>query len=815
MKNIFIAALLWLWCALPVVAQTIKGSVKSTQGEGVGYAHITFLNNTFGGYADASGEFEIKVPAGTYQVAVSAVGYAKLVKEADVEAGQTVQLDFTLQTSVNALDEVVVTGQKRDERLVDAPLAITAISSKKIEETRTWELSGLQALVPNYNYGQVGVGFQQVQTIRGIQVFSENPAIATYIDGVNQLDILSNGFQLVDIERVEVLRGPQGTLFGRNAMGGVVNITTKQPTNKTEGFVEATVGNLGFNRHAFGIKTPVVEDKLFFGFSGLYRYRDGFWENDTTGTHEPDPATQGARVGDESSFYGNAYLRWIASDKFDATLNVKGQIDDSDASSFFVYQLDDEVARSSPGQVNLGRIGTHRRDVLNTALSLNYNAPGFRLSSTTAYQQVGLSFADIYEAVRNPQTGVGGTIYNSFEGGELGERLGPQEVWSQEFKIVSNNPKKRLSYVGGAYFFNQQAAEPTTNIAIDYGTFNGPLILGEFYTPGVNVVFRNRAENYGLAAFGQADYKLTDQLTATLGLRYDYESRENTFNASGEVLFLDGVTTEVRSDTTLSADFEALSPKVALAYRFIDGGQIYASYTRGFRAGGINLQRVSGQDLSFDPETSNNFELGYKVQPWEDKLYLALTAYYINWNDMQFFTQDAANIFKIDNVGDAESMGVEAEVSAILAKGLRFGLAYGYNDSEYGGFSLPSFFEGSIELGGNRLSNTPTSTLYTSLQYEKQFDSGLGITARLGWRRVGQMYADRENSLEIGPYFVLNGDIGVSYGKTKLSFWSNNFTDERYIAYASPSTANGNRTALSSAPRLFGITLSSGFSSGR
>ena len=137
----------------------------------------------------------------------------------------------TLSQSAETLSEVIVTANKREEIISKVATSVTSLSAKKLEDTRTWGLGGLTALVPNYTYQELGVPFQQVQSIRGIQVFSENPAVSTYIDDVNNIDILANGFAFTDIERVEVLRGPQGTLFGRNAMGGVINIITKKPSN--------------------------------------------------------------------------------------------------------------------------------------------------------------------------------------------------------------------------------------------------------------------------------------------------------------------------------------------------------------------------------------------------------------------------------------------------------------------------------------------------------------------------------------------------------------------------------------------------------
>lgn len=779
-------------------AQNITGTIKSQSGESIAYANISVLNSPQGAVSHKDGNFTLKLNKGTYQLQFSAIGYATKVQEV-VVLNEALTIDVVLSEKTNNLDEVVVSAQRTEQRLIETPISVTSLSATDIENTRSWELEDLNGLIPNYFYSEIGVGFSQIQSIRGISVFSENPAVATYIDGVNQLDILANGFQFVDIERIEVLRGPQATLFGRNAMGGVINITTKQPTNKTSGFVEASIGNLGLQRYSLGFRAPLVKDKLFFGVSALRQQREGFLINDTTGTVAPQPEAQGASIGDETTTYGNLFLKWLPSNKLDFTLNVKGQLDESDASAYFIYQLTDSLALANPDKASLGRIGEHRRDVLNTAFSGNYYHSAFTLNSTTTFQQVGLSVNNIYDANFG-----GGIIYASYDGGELGERPSPQQVFTQELKITSVPKKGKLNYTAGIFYFNQTTNEPSTNIAIDYGPVLGPFFVPG-YTPGTNVIFRNDGLNSGLAVYGQASYKISDKTEITAGLRYDYESRENTFN--NNVILQDGVENEIFADTTVSGTYTALSPKLALTYYPTANSSLYASYTRGFRAGGVNTQRVAGADLEFDPEYSDNFELGYKADLLKNRLFVAATVYYIDWKDLQFFTQINANLFLRDNIGDARSYGLELEASAIPLKNLRLDAALGYNESEYRDFVL-----GNEDLSGNRLANAPLTTLYLAAQYDLPITKNLGFMLRGELRSIGETFSDRENQLNIGDYSIVNLRTGFTYlNKYSLLFWMRNLTDERFLAYASPSTATGNRNSLISPPRTFGVTISAKF----
>jgi iron complex outermembrane receptor protein len=785
--------------SLTTFAQNITGSVKSQTGEGIAYVNISVLNTAKGTVTDKEGNYQIELSNGSYQLVYSVVGYSSRIQNV-VVLDQPITLDIILSENSQTLDEVVVTALRTEQRLIETPVSVTSLSSKAIEDTRTWELKDLTGLVPNYFYGEIGVGFQQIQSIRGISVFSENPAVATYVDGVNQLDILSNGFQFVDIESIEVLRGPQGTLFGRNAMGGVINIKTKQPANKTEGFGEVTVGNLGLQRYSVGFKTPLVKDKLFFGFSALRQQREGFLVNDTTGTILPQPSAHGKTVGDETAIYGNVFLKWLASNKFDLTLNVKGQIDESNASGFFVYQLNDELAKSNPDKINLGRLGEHKRDIINTALSANYRTPKFILNSTTTLQQIGLSYDNIYDANFG-----GGIIYASYGGGSLGERPTPQKVFTQELKTTSLPQSGKISYTAGAFFFTQNAFEPTTNIAIDYGPVVGPFFVGPDYVPGLNVVFKNEGQNSGFAAYGQLSYKLTEKLEVTGGIRYDVEKRENTFNSN--ILLFDGIETALQPDTTVSGKFNAISPKLALAYSIGDNASLFLSYSRGFRAGGVNTQRVQGIDLTYDPEYSDNIELGYKQGFANNRFFLAASTYYIDWKDLQFFTQFAPNLFGFDNVGDARSYGLELELSALPLKNLRLDATLGLNESEYRTFVI-----GGEDLSGNRLINAPKSTLFVAAQYDLPLSKELNFMLRGEFRNVGETFSDRENNLSIADYSVLNLRTGFNYKKKyDLVLWIRNLTDERFIAYATASTVSNNRNSISSPPRTLGLTLSAKF----
>ncbi len=789
MKSLSWAAICLLFPFFTYSQSIIKGRVtdKSTN-EPVAYANVTVLNSSNGTNADGEGNFTLSIQKGTYQILFSAVGFASIVQSVTIFDTQT-EINIALEDATKTLNEVIVTANKREEDIVKVSTSITSLSAKKIEDTRTWGLGGLTALVPNYTYQELGVPFQQVQSIRGIRVFSENPAVSTYIDDVNNIDILANGFAFTDIERIEVLRGPQGTLFGRNAMGGVINIITKKPTNRTTGFAEVGVGNLGLQRHSLGFKTPIIKDKLFFGVNGLFQTQDGYWKNDTTGTGATDGRANGKLVGGEKNLYGNMFLRWLPNSRLSFTLNLKGQRDWSNNTGFFVSQPDRDLALANPDKISLKRVGEHERNILNTSLVTKYHASKFTLTSISAYQTIDLSFKDIDFP----------GFYHSFYQSAIGEKLPPQEVFSQELRINSNSESK-LQYTAGFYGFSQVGYEPSTNLAFELA-------------PNAYSIFRNRSNNFGLAGFGELSYKVTEQLKATAGLRYDYEKREATFNGFGDASFVGGVFTQLKPDTTVSGNYSAISPKIALNYALNDRSNIYITYSRGFRAGGVNAQKVPANvRQTFNPEYSNNYEIGYKTFIANNKLSIGTSAFLIQWNDLQFFNLVAPFTYARENVGDALSTGFELEVSAIPFRGLQLDGSFGLNQTKYENFNLKRVnfgtgVETTTAIGGNRLSNAPSPTIFFGAQYEYAISKKLKAIVRGEVRNIGSYYTDIQNKIEQPSYTLINSRIGLAFGNYSLFFWGQNLNNERYLAFGNPDSSFG-RSVRTAAPRTYGVTLS-------
>ncbi|MFN8921917.1 MAG: TonB-dependent receptor, partial [Sphingobacteriia bacterium] len=529
-------------------------------------------------------------------------------------------------------------------------------------------------LVPNLQYGDLGVGYQQQIALRGISVFSDDPAVATYVDGVVSMDIAANGFLLMDVARIEVLRGPQGTLYGRNAMGGVINIITKLPADTLQVYAESGLGNQGLQRWNAALRLPIVKHKLMLSVAGGYQTQHGFNRNDLSDklTFRLDSLKgspeDGQRVGDAEAFYLNVALRWVPGKRWLATLQVKTQTDRSlGASSYFQAAENDSIAFARPYTFAVNDLGRHQRQVYNTSLLLRWFHPKFTFSSISAHQYVLQAYEGIDQDLFHWDYASGA----SFDGSRLG-RPYPQGVLSQEWKLSAPADASRLQWTAGLYLFqqryNRQQATVYKRLAYLFGG-----------APGTEVVQTNRL-NWGAAAFGQVSYALWAHMKLTAGLRYDYESRRATTGTFR--LQTDGSRDYSRPDTTRQLAFGALSPKLALSYQ---SGQhhTYVSYTRGYRVGGLNMNSPLPDFQAFTPEYSDNYELGYRVANRRNTWQVSATLFHLYWRSMQLEVQPTPGVWVTDNIGNARSQGAELELLARPWPGATIEATGGFNQAYY------------------------------------------------------------------------------------------------------------------------------------
>jgi iron complex outermembrane recepter protein len=762
--------------ALSSFSQNIKGTIKTTTGTPVSSATISVLNSTKATASDKDGNFAIKLSTGSYQLSFSAIGFATQFKTITVAGNTNINLDIKLQAVDQQLNEVVVNAEKREQDVQKVPAAVTVLDAKQIKDYRLWDITNLTAVSPSlFTIEHGNSTSSNFFNIRGVMGFSNEQAVATYVDGVYQFDYFSAPPLFNDIQSIEILRGPQGTLYGRNAFGGVVNIVTKQPGNKTSGYFETTFGNYGQQRYTASLSTPIVANKLFAGGSFTYNHRGSIYYNEFTKSG----------FDRREDYSGNFNLRYLPSANWSLALNAKLENDNDRGSFPWVGSYEQVLAQ--PYKVNTDLANIERRNNFNTSLAANYYGKDFNFTSVSSY----IDWHAWYQGK--------GVDYDFSPLDALSTAPNQrQHVFSQEIRFSSPSASQsKLKWVAGAYGFTQNSR------------MNAPTFFGPDYTqldPSSDAPFTStgisRGNNKGFAFFGQATYSITNKLDFTAGIRYDHETRKLSQHTDYEKE-PDPVVSSPMQD--YEANFNAVTPKFVLSYKPQDNMLLYGSYARGFRAGGLNTNATDPKQVPYEPEHSDNYEIGWKNMFWNNRLKLNLTAFYLEQHNQQISTaMDGINALVL-NVGEMHNKGAELEMTVLPVKGLQLDWNASYSHARYTSLLLYDATAGAVvNFKGNRPINTPAVSSMLAAQYTYNFAGSkqqLAAFVRGEYRYLGKYYFDFINGLSQPAYSLFNTKAGISIKHFELNFWARNITDKKYIAYGSFGSF------LLGSPRTYGTTL--------
>ena len=613
------------------------------------------------------------------------------------------------------LEEVVVTARRRAENLQEIPESVTVLNSEQIEIAGINNLRDLTALVPNVSMftGELGFRAGVVQlVVRGITTPQNGePPLSFVVDGVTVPEIDFINQDLFDVESVQILRGPQGALYGRGALGGAVLITTKQPTNEVDGFIQAGTEQGGDYRISGGVSGPVVEDKLFFRLSGLYHDRDGLINNRTLHRDVDFKETKMLKGG----------LKFLPSEMLQLDWNFNymdselgggayGLVDKSDLNSNF------------EDQVSANILGFDVRDIFETSFKLEWDFGAAKLTSVSAYAEIDddiLSDGDFTEAVLWAQRNA------SFI-----------ESFTQEIRITSSD-EQRLRWNSGV-FYQDRAKEFEFDFADDVGRTSGD------YSERFDVTFeqKDHTDSEALGIFAGLNYDMTERLELTAALRYDYDKRkfEDPRNPS----------------TRRSTSTDELQPKVSLAYDWSENLLVYLLYSHGYRSGGFNeIGFLTGEfdapPGNYSAESSDSIEGGFKSTLLDGRMTLNLAAFYTKLENGQYQAFDV-NTFTIGilTIDEAEILGLDLEVSANPFEELDLSFGLGVSDTDI------DDFDGTGINNGNRIPYVPEYTVNASAQYTWTHSSW-SIISRLDYNRTGKLSFDNANSLsDLGPVLRYN-----------------------------------------------------------
>lgn len=762
----------------------IEGRVRDTSGTAVSVASIRLLNSGRETGVRSDGAFVLDgIPAGAQVLEVSADGFATQLVELKVMPGGTNALDIRLLPAWLSLGEVSVNADRRESREAGTAASLTGFTARDIRSYRLWDLKDLSSLVPGFYSADPGDG-RNVTTIRGIGTTSYNPAVVTYVDGVSQFSLDTYIPQLIDADRIEVLRGPQGTLFGRNAMGGVIQVTTRRPGNRTRTGFETSAGNYGLRRTTASLRSPIVKDRLFVGIALQEERRNGYFRNLFTGT-DFDGLTQRT---------ANLDLRYLSKGAWSIRMNLKGHRTENRGAFPLAGSVD--AAFENPYVLDQNATATMKDRGLNASLSMARSGQKTRLDMQTAWQgnhryydrplDGDFSRADIV------------SIYNDY--GDKFNRVG---VWTQELRLSSApSAGGRLEWVTGLFLFTQDdPVRQATVFGKDAGFFGIP-------DKNFSLISQNLGKGTGAALFGHGTYRLTDRLSLLGGVRLDRERRR--LDVRGEYEKGSSIRFVTRPDTSATGAYGAISPKLGLQYA-LDGGRLaYGTYSRGFRAGGLTtLGSDPGQPplIPYDPEYSDNLEAGLKGGAREGRLSYRLAVFHTSVTNAQVPTlllPDAVTVIR--NAGRMRSYGVEAETESRLAGGLSLTARLGLTDARYTRLVVGENGR-QMDLSGNRQVFTPSHTALLATEYVRPIGSRhrWRFEARLEGVSTGRQYFDLANRIAQSPHTLVNSRVGLSGSRWSLHAWARNLTGRTYIAYAYDFGA----VRLGS-PRTWGITLARG-----
>ena len=746
------------------------------------------------------------------------------------------------------LEEIVVTAQKRAENLQEVPVSVTAFSAANLESRSMFNLGNLSSFTPNVdiNHGKGDGGSTNAAVfIRGVGqndfIFPTDPGVGIYLDGVYIARSIGGMLDLADVERIEVLRGPQGTLYGKNTIGGAINVVTSRPSGETSGRVKVTFGERDRQDLEANLSLPLIDNKLYAKLALASKNQDGFSERVSSNLDLGDTNVDAARLGlnwilsEDVSLYLSADASRIRQngapgtllETFDAPGGLYGLYNGL-AAPFVGAQLglppgslfDDRWVTGDTDKSNGTGPTEDENDTWGVIATLDWEInENVSFKSITAYREMEATIRTDID-------------YSPFPIIHTDEEQ-DQEQFSQEFQLSGDSGK--LHWLVGAYYLTEDISDLNTTLLAS-GIFDTLNVLPAAVVPLVPGVVCPAAppapcaggagnplnaaldldvrpytslDTTNWATFVHLSYALTEQLSLTLGGRYSYEEKEyfidSVFPNSGNIA------TPPTKDTQ---DWSKFTPKIGVDFQVNEDLMVYGSITQGQKSGGWNPRPLQPAEFKrYDQEELTAYEIGLKSKLLDGRMTLNIAAFYSEYEDLQLFanTINPANgslLLTVDNAGDVDLYGFEIEIVARPTANLDINFGAGYLENEYQSLSPNTGYS-----ENNELPQAPKWTLNGGAQYRFDLDEALGsITVRGDVSYRSKTYNDPQNTKAIvqSGYSVVNARISwISPAETwQSSLFVTNLNDKEYFTSAESIPAFGIRNAVYGRPREWGVSLS-------
>ena len=705
------------------------------------------------------------------------------------------------------LQEVEILSQKEAGRLQNIPASVSTFSKEQIETFNILSVKDISSSSPNVYIPNYGTKLTSAVYIRGVGSRIGGSSVGFYVDDMPYSNQASFDFDLFDIQNIEVLRGPQGTLYGRNSLGGIIHIHTLSPMQYQGANVKASVGNGEFYQCKFSLYQKINE-KFAFSIGGNTSSFGGFFKNQYTGEYvdkEYSASTRG-----QAEWYINPHLK----------LKYIINYDYSQQNGYAYGKYDKNSGKVA--DVNYNDPAMYKRNMLNNNLQLEYQTRYFKITSTTAYQH--LSDLMVLDQDFTPAS--------KFALSQTQK----QHHFSEEVLLRSTG-KSNFQWIAGAFgFYEHLNTDAPVTLKKDFITYLDSIINSKMPFPihidnkEINVTGTYTSPTYGAAVFAQGtvNHLFTKGLSVTAGLRLDYE-KTLLESITHTDIFAGGITFPYILEGSGDIDFMPLLPKGSIQYHFSQKNMLYASIARGYKAGGYNIQMFSdllqskmqkgkpepentyidvNNSVAFKPEYSWNYEIGFHSEVVENRLSGDVSAFYININNQQIaeFSPNGTGRM-IKNAGKSRSYGVEASLRSMITKRWGCNVAYGFTMANFTDYTVRIDSTQVNDFSGKRVPFAPAHTLSVSTDYTWILNKKLLDNIHFSVQCVGNgdIYWTENNDVNQPFYALLNANISFRRKWFQLDLWGKNISNTNYLAFYFETL--GNPFAQKGNPTQFGVNL--------
>jgi outer membrane receptor protein involved in Fe transport len=591
--------------------------------------------------------------------------------------------------------------------------------------------------IPNLFIPDYGSKLTSPVYIRGVGAKINSPSVGLYVDGIPYFEKSAFDFEWNEIESIEVLRGPQGTLYGRNTMGGLINVRTKSPLRYKETFLSATAGN--YENRAVGLAHyGSIGNTFGYAVSGNYMHKGGYFTNRFTGKKADDLNAGGGRIRFDWKIKPNLTLQWV------------GTFDGLDQGGYPYAEFDSITQKA--GEVNYNDYSLYRRNIFSSGASLIYTADKFSLNVQTAFQYL------------SDKQGIDQDF--TAEALYYAKQFQKQTAVSEEITVKSTDTGS-YKWLFGTFIF--------------YQNVDNKVIL-EYKKQNYSTDMSDDIPTNGISFYHQSVWDMINKLSLTLGIRYDYEKASNKY-VSCKYVTNNSVTEKSQIDAFDSKlNFSRLTPKLALQYRLSSRQMFYASAAQGYKTGGFNTAFEREEDRTFEPEYSWNYEIGSKIKFFQSRLRIEACLFYINWKNQQIYQNlpnGKGSILK--NAGRSESKGTEICLSAKPVNGLNLQAGYGYTHAVFKEYRRSDM----LDYKGKHLPLVPEQTFSFGFDYvipvsKRWLDR---VVLSMNYTGIDRLYWNEDNAVSQPFYGLLNGNLMITKGLTTFSLWTKNILNENYSAF--------------------------------